>query len=230
MTSFKQYFTEMTEQEKNLLFFKNPRKAYLYALKTGKRFIEAESYILKNSEVAYRYAKDVIKERWPELEKTITDDLMISIKYCADVIRGRWPEFEEKIMPNKYHAHEYLQRIVRGRWPEYETFLLKYEMPQDFFDYVWILHRMQTPYSGHPSDTKDDKKFKELSTEILRSHIAKDPTLIGKINNEFCTKELQELALKVGGKRIYPLINDPDPEIKKLYPELTNLKRSGLFR
>ena len=44
--------------------------------------------------MAYMYARDVIKGRWPEAEPYIMKDAMISFYYAKRVIKGRWPEAE----------------------------------------------------------------------------------------------------------------------------------------
>jgi hypothetical protein len=52
--------------------------------------------------LAYWYAKDVIKGRWPEGEATIIKNPHWAYNYTRDVIKGRWPEAEEAIAKSEY--------------------------------------------------------------------------------------------------------------------------------
>jgi len=49
-------------------------KAYEYAVATGKRFLEAEPYIMKDPEMAFHYANAVLRNKWPEAEPYIKQD------------------------------------------------------------------------------------------------------------------------------------------------------------
>ena len=41
---------------------------------------------------AYRYARDVIKGRWPDAESVIMTSPEWAYGYACDVIKGHWPE------------------------------------------------------------------------------------------------------------------------------------------
>jgi len=69
-------------------------------------------------EQAYRYAKDVIKGRWPDGEETIKKDPKWAYHYALDVIKGRWPEAEETIKNDPEWAYHYALDVIKGRWPE----------------------------------------------------------------------------------------------------------------
>ena len=61
------------------------------------RFIEGESIILQFPHGAYKYARDVIKGRWPEAEAIISKTATNSYWYASDVIKGRFELGEEAI-------------------------------------------------------------------------------------------------------------------------------------
>jgi len=54
--------------------------------------------ILKHERAAYWlywYARDVIKDRWPEAEEYIKKDPKHAYWYARDIIKNRWHEAEE---------------------------------------------------------------------------------------------------------------------------------------
>ena len=53
------------------------------------RWIAAEPYIMKDTVIAYFYARDVIKGRWPEAEPCIMKDKLVAKWYTHDVIKGK---------------------------------------------------------------------------------------------------------------------------------------------
>jgi len=73
---------------------------------------------------AYYYARDVIKDRWPEAEPTIMQHPGWACAYARDVIGDRWPEAEPIIMRDPQWAC-YYARDVKGRWPEAEPTIKK---------------------------------------------------------------------------------------------------------
>jgi hypothetical protein len=60
----------------------------------GKRWPEAEKYIIKESKWIFLYAKHIIKKRWPEAEPVIMKDPRWACDYAIYVIKGRWLEAE----------------------------------------------------------------------------------------------------------------------------------------
>lgn len=85
------------------------KAAYDYARHVLKqRWIEAESFIMKDPDTAYRYAKNVIGTRWHEAEPYILLDLRISVMYAMDVIQGRWFELEAMLQQNSETLYEYI--------------------------------------------------------------------------------------------------------------------------
>ena len=80
---------------------------------------------MTHPEIAYLYAKNVIKGRWPEAESNIMKNQSTILKYVRDVIEGRWPEAEPTIMKSPYYAYLYATNIIKGRWPKAEHIIMK---------------------------------------------------------------------------------------------------------
>jgi hypothetical protein len=118
-----------TEDENGEVNPSGVEKAFDWAVGHGRRFLEAESTIArKDPYLTYKYAKYVIKGRWPEGEANILRNLEYAIWYTSDVIKGRWPEVEEAIIndPNRrYWILSYAKNVIQGRWPEAEEAIAK---------------------------------------------------------------------------------------------------------
>lgn len=111
--------------EKMLLSEKpaNTYYMYLYAKNAVRdRWPEAEPIIKDNPGVSFLYARDVVKDRWHEGEKSILNshNLEMMFNYASIIIGGRWPEAEEHIKKDPNWAYQYAAHIIKGRWPEAE--------------------------------------------------------------------------------------------------------------
>lgn len=66
----------------------NAASLYNAAVKSGKRASASQEAIIANDPVAaYKYAKNVLKARWPAAEKTINMDARTAALYKRDVLR-----------------------------------------------------------------------------------------------------------------------------------------------
>jgi hypothetical protein len=96
----------------------------------SERWLEAEEKIIKDRNISLRYAKDVIKGRWPQdeeigrqAEQIIIKDPKSAYEYARDAIKGRWPrddngkQAELMIMKNNYNI-QYARDVIKGRWPK----------------------------------------------------------------------------------------------------------------
>ena len=91
--------------------------------------------IVKIPSEAYCYARDIIKDRWPEAEPYIMKDPIHAYLYARDVIKGRWPEAEPYIMMKtmtiisqglvKDLILSYATDVIGGRWPEAEPRIME---------------------------------------------------------------------------------------------------------
>ncbi len=117
------------------LIKRNPELASEYATYILKdRWIEAESIIMSNSEAAYSYIKDVVKERLPEsLEKIIMGNSDLALTYAKYVIGGRWVEGEKAIVQNAANAYLYAEEVLKGRWKEAEPIIKKNPMSAYYY-------------------------------------------------------------------------------------------------
>lgn len=68
---------------------------------TSKLFAKAEDKTMESPYRSYRYAKDVIKGRWPEAEKSIMLDPYSAFMYATELMGGRWPEAEPMIKTHR---------------------------------------------------------------------------------------------------------------------------------
>jgi hypothetical protein len=86
--------------------------------------LEPIAHILKrDSWYAYRYAKDIIRGRWPEAEPYIIKDSWYAFMYAQYVIRGRWEEAESVIIKEPRGAWLYAWYILKSRWVEAEPYI-----------------------------------------------------------------------------------------------------------
>jgi len=98
------------------------------ALEADDRTPWLEPYIVKDLRLAYPYARNVIKGRWPELESYIMKNpkrAKRAYQYALDIIKGRWPEAEPYIMERPKLACAYAHFIIKGRWFEAEPYIMK---------------------------------------------------------------------------------------------------------
>jgi len=173
----------------------------------SKQYLLKESNINLSSLQLFRKALDLGKRLSPEEEEAvISKSYLIAKRYAQDIIKGRWPEFEKQLIKNlDYNLVYYVRDVIKDRWPEIEPLLSG--------------QTLEAYLSTFPVDRRE-----EIQENIIRH----DPALIK--NFVYTSKRLQQLAIDLGGKRILLLIKSLHPEIKAKYPEIINLKRSGLFR
>jgi hypothetical protein len=101
---------------------KDPEWAYKYARDIIRgRWPETEAVIAKDPELAHQYARGVIRGRFPEAEAVIAKDPELAYEYALDVIDDRWPEAEVVIAKDPVSAYLYARNIIHGRWPEAEA-------------------------------------------------------------------------------------------------------------
>lgn len=99
----------------------SPWKIYCYALRSGRRWPEAEYRICRTQATAYYYALRVMGARWPEAERYIMKSPKWACYYAYYLVRGRWPEAERYIMKDPKWAYYYAHDVLKARWPEYEA-------------------------------------------------------------------------------------------------------------
>lgn len=88
---------------------------------------ELQKVILKNPQVACRYAIDILKTRWPEAEPVLIENSEAAIDYAENIIKGRWKQAEPYILATRDMGKciLYAQRVINGRWPEAESHIFQ---------------------------------------------------------------------------------------------------------
>ena len=103
---------------------------------------------------AYRYARDVIKRRFPEGETHIGRDPRLATAYARDVIKGRWPEAEAGIARDPVEAFVYANSLIHDSWPEAEPAIAA--VPSLATHYALNVIEARFP-AGEPTIARDPK-------------------------------------------------------------------------
>lgn len=103
------------------------------------RIKQVEEQVIDQPEIAYEYARRVIKGRWPEAEKYIATKKDVALQYAANVIKDRFPEYEKLLIAKKMREEIfYYCKVTRKRFPEAEHILAKGAM-NDILDYANLI-------------------------------------------------------------------------------------------
>lgn len=93
------------------------------------RWLEVEPYMFDYDPDAFKYIK-AIGQRIPEYEnKLLNTNLVTSIEYSKDIIKDRWPELEQRIkqLSDKESVGQlaayYAKQVMRKRWIEMEPII-----------------------------------------------------------------------------------------------------------
>jgi hypothetical protein len=145
---------------------------FRYAIEERERVPEVEPKIAKDAELALRYAKDAIGDRWPEAEPYIMKDIYTATNYARDVIGGRWLEFESELMKNMEpygdeadEAVEYAIEVIKGRWPEAEPYIIKH--PEEALRYTYTIIKGRWP-EAEPHMLHDVKIAKRYAHHVIK--------------------------------------------------------------
>lgn len=97
---------------------RDPKYAVKYARDVIRgRWPFGEPYIAKDPKAAVGYARQVVKKPWPEGEEAIARDGQCSLDYAVYIIKGRWPPGEKAIAKNADRSMEYAQDILSSEEP-----------------------------------------------------------------------------------------------------------------
>jgi len=100
-----------------------PRNAYEKAFFEDKRSPELEAMILSDPWYSYRYARNIIEDRWEEAEDVIMNDPQASFHYASDIIKGK--------LPTKMHNRMLLYSIEKSSGLDPESKWVK-----RYFEYI----------------------------------------------------------------------------------------------
>lgn len=110
----------------------------LFIIEVKGRWEEAEPIIAHNKDIAFWYASEILKRRWPEAEKTILEhiiegDYSYKIFDYLELAGEPIPAFERALFETYYYSNfnhidtykliKYC-KYIRGRWPEAEEYLM----------------------------------------------------------------------------------------------------------
>ena len=100
--------TNAKKRELEHLWAKDPNLAYLYARYVIKKpWPPGEAAIAKYPYWAYQYAKNIIREPWPPGEAAIAGSADLAYLYARDVIKKPWPPGEAVIAGDANYARAY---------------------------------------------------------------------------------------------------------------------------
>ena len=105
----------------------DPDRAYRYARRVIKgRFPAGEAAIAQDTELASEYAFNVIGGRFPEGEAAIAQDIRYAYLYARNMIGGRFPEGEAAIAQDIRYAYLYALEVIEGRFSKGEAAIAQY--------------------------------------------------------------------------------------------------------
>ena len=110
---------EISQEIRNIVpledLIKIPNNIYPLA-EMGDRSEQVITAIAQNPELAYMYAQEVLKGRFPAGEPAIAQDAYDSCLYARNILKGRFPAGEPAIAQNTYYSYEYAKRVLEGRF------------------------------------------------------------------------------------------------------------------
>jgi hypothetical protein len=195
-----------------------------------------EKIILKSSYWSYRYAKDVLRERWLKAESVIQNSSFTALKYAEDIIKGPWPEAESIFCLKPGLSYNYA-KLIGKRFPKGEDWIAKDERFR--IKYVkWIIQGRWLEIEPEVLQTLGSlKKYISALTynkvQIPKEwlwRIAKTKGL--KTNLKFlvqigCPKEIQDYVIRLRPDLVN-LIRHLDPELRDKYQHEVELSRVDL--
>lgn len=95
------------------------KEYYLTAVRQNSRHYFGEDLLSKQSVDGFhwgiKYAKDIIKGRWPELEVNLVKDRYASLSYVNEIVQGPWPEAEQNISKCAHTSVRYV-KVTKQRF------------------------------------------------------------------------------------------------------------------
>jgi hypothetical protein len=93
----------------------SPKFCYEYALELSEEGVDPEDIIINSIKqspaYAYRYAKDVLFERWPEAEPYIIKNPLYAAEYAGEVMKTRWLAAEPIIKTEPHLWEQYAKHF-----------------------------------------------------------------------------------------------------------------------
>lgn len=111
---------------------------------------DREKKILTNPDNALRYARTVIRGRWPEAEHIFIKDPEKAYIYAMTVIKGRFPAGEDIILTSPKYIYSYATDVLKKRWLDGEKALLKIVKNQ--LDFYWLTEYLRYVVFSKPGN------------------------------------------------------------------------------
>lgn len=169
------------------------KKAYEHSkiIRKGERWPEAEKYIKKCPEIAYLYAKFVVKDKWPEAERYIKTDSSAARKYAKYVLKRRWKSAEKTIIDfgKTYRSYgtndgfDYVINVVKKPNRELENSILNWFAEKNDPNHEYTRRIIIKDSIRYLSKVKKSR-WEELELEIAYSSHISDYWKIIKKNKE----------------------------------------------
>jgi len=89
------------------------------------RILKLEKIILNSPYYAYKYARDIIKGKWPEAEKIISTEAYTAYNYAICILNNNFKDGENVIAEKADYAYYYAYKIIKGPWEDGEEIISK---------------------------------------------------------------------------------------------------------
>ena len=196
---------------------KDPELAYEYARDVLKGpYPKGEDAIAKNSKNAYEYANYVLKGPFPKGEDAIAKDSFHALKYAAYVLKGPFPKGEDAIATNLDYVFNYAGNVLKGPFPKGEDAIAKDSL--NALKYAAYVLKGRFP-KGEDTIAKNPDHAFEYARYVLKGPFPKGEDAIA--TNSLHAYEYARDVLKGPFPKGEDTINK-NPYYKKLYQEFLN--------
>jgi hypothetical protein len=115
-----------------------PMNAYRKALRAGKRLPHVEADVLKDPQAALRYARHIVKGRWPEAEPLFAGSPLWAYAYAKRVLNRRWRMGERAIQTSPVICIVYITDVVQSIWSQGERAILQDPLCAAIYAAKWL--------------------------------------------------------------------------------------------
>ena len=131
--------------------------------------------IAKDSEKAYRYAKEVIKGPWPAGEAAIATSAQWSLRYVYNVLKRKpFKAGEAAIAKEAQYSYEYAKDVLKGPWPAGEAAIAK----DGWYSLGYARSVIGGPFPAGEAAIVKDKVWKSHYVKFLESVSVNIDTLL----------------------------------------------------
>jgi len=137
---------------------KDPELTYFYAkdIVKGKIKDEFEDIIATSDRYSYFYAKNVLRSPFPKGEDNIALTLY-SYFYAKYVLNSPFPKGEDAIARDNYYSYDYAKDILKDRFIKGEKSIIDSCWVYDYVDFLKKINKLNEFLKDHP-EVKDKIK------------------------------------------------------------------------